>query len=122
MLRCIHTILSITLFFCFPIANAESATYKCTDGKRITYANQPCEKLELKPAGPIKDGVTVVPAAPKQKKISAENLNAENSNAGSTQPNYQGNDHGDNQNGEERKKETTSENAQKKSVLEKLLN
>ena len=116
MLRYIHTLLFIMILSGYLIADAQSATSKCTDGKQITYANQPCEKLGLKPAGPIKDGVTVVPAAPKQKKISTENSNVKDSTTGSTQPNdYQVDD----QDGEERsKKQTTTENA---SILEKLL-
>ena len=54
----------IALFFCFPFALAEAATNKCTDGRRITYANVPCEEMGLKSAGPVKSLVTVVPATP----------------------------------------------------------
>jgi hypothetical protein len=38
---------------------------KCTNGKQITYTSEPCEKLGLQTAGPIKDAVTVVPVAPR---------------------------------------------------------
>jgi len=45
---------------------------KCTDGKQITYTNEPCEKTGLNSAGPIKDAVTVMPVAPKLQKESSE--------------------------------------------------
>jgi hypothetical protein len=38
---------------------------KCTDGRQITYTNEPCEKMGLNSAGPIKDAVTVVHFLPK---------------------------------------------------------
>ena len=38
-------------------------SYKCKNSAgQITYSNQPCEKLGLQPAGPIRDRVMVVPA------------------------------------------------------------
>lgn len=58
--------LSIALLLCCPIAHAGSTTHKCTDGKKITYANIPCEDMGLKSAGSIKDAVTVVPATKPQ--------------------------------------------------------
>lgn len=56
--------LPIALFLCYPVSNAE-AVNKCTDGRQITYTNEPCEKTGLTSAGPIKDAVTVMPLIPK---------------------------------------------------------
>lgn len=64
MLRTLRLGVTIALFFCYPIAHAESTTSKCTDGKTITYANIPCEELGLVSAGPVKKAVTIVPATP----------------------------------------------------------
>jgi hypothetical protein len=50
---------------------------KCTDGKQMTYTREPCEKLGLNTAGPIKDAVTVVPVAPKPQKDTSENSGEE---------------------------------------------
>src|SRR5574340_123549 len=72
MLRPAHLGLSIALFFCYPIASAEAAMNKCTDGRQLTYTNEPCEKMGLSSAGPIKDAVTVMPAVPKPKNDQAE--------------------------------------------------
>lgn len=58
-------VLSIALIFCSPISNAESSMNKCTDGKRITYTNEPCGKIGLNSAGPIKNAVTVLPVTTK---------------------------------------------------------
>ena len=52
------------LFFC-PMSSAEAVVNKCTDGRQITYTTEPCEKMGLNSAGPIKDAVTVMPLAPK---------------------------------------------------------
>ena len=93
----LRSLLFIMIFSSYPTANAESVTNKCTDGKQITYANLPCEKLGLKPAGPIKDGVTVVPAAPKPKKIPTENSSTDSDhsdNHGDNQGADPGEDHG----------------------------
>jgi hypothetical protein len=57
--------LSIAVFFCYPLHNAQAALNKCTDGKQITYTTESCEKAGLSPAGPIKDAVTVMPLVPK---------------------------------------------------------
>lgn len=65
MLKPAHFGLSIALFFCIPIPNAEAGMNKCTDGSQITYTNEPCEKTGLTSAGPIKDAVTVMPLIPK---------------------------------------------------------
>lgn len=54
--------LPLAIFFCLPIPDAEAGLNKCTDGKRITYTTEPCEKTGLTSAGPIKDAVTVMPA------------------------------------------------------------
>jgi len=54
--------LSLAIFFCLPIPDAEAALNKCTDGKQITYTTDPCEKTGLTSAGPIKEAVTVMPA------------------------------------------------------------
>lgn len=64
MLRLIHFVLPVALFFCQQIASAESIMNKCTDGTEITYTDKPCEKLGLKNAGPIKYNVTITPAVP----------------------------------------------------------
>lgn len=66
-------VLFAVLILYYPTAQAESTTNKCTDGKQITYANMPCEKLGLTSAGKIKDAVTVVPATPKAKTKPPEN-------------------------------------------------
>lgn len=63
--------LSIALYFCHA-AYAESTTNKCTDGKQITYANMPCEKLGLKAIGPVKETVVVVPAIQIPRKKSSD--------------------------------------------------
>jgi len=85
MLRPAHLGLSLALFFCFPIANAEAGMNKCTDGKQITYTNEPCEKLGLTSAGPIKEGVTVMPFVPKTQNDSSEN-SGKNRDAGNDSP------------------------------------
>lgn len=54
------------LFFC-PMSGAEAVMNKCTDGRQITYTNEPCEKMGLNSAGPIKDAVTVMPLVSKPK-------------------------------------------------------
>ena len=82
MLSLLRVGLSIAIFFCYPIARAESATNKCTDGKKITYANMPCEKLGLKSAGPVKDAVTVVPAIQKPKNGPSDNSAKEHEEKG----------------------------------------
>ena len=64
MLRPAHLGLSVAILFCFQVSSAEAGMNKCTDGKQITYTNEPCEKMGLKSAGPIKDAVTVMPAVP----------------------------------------------------------
>lgn len=61
MLRLKH--LPVAFLLCYPFFS-EAATNKCTDGKRITYANVPCEKLGLQSVGPVKSMVTVLPATP----------------------------------------------------------
>jgi hypothetical protein len=65
--------LSFALFFCCPAAHAESTANKCTDGKQITYANMPCEKLGLKTIGPVKKSITVIPAISESEKNPPEN-------------------------------------------------
>jgi hypothetical protein len=65
MLKLSRLGLSCVLFFCYPVAHAESTTNKCTDGKQVTYANMPCEQLGLKNIGPVKNAITVVPAIQK---------------------------------------------------------
>lgn len=75
MLRPAHLGLSIALLICLPVSSAEAAMNKCTDGIQITYTNEPCEKLGLKSAGPIKDAVTIMPAASKPKEEPSEKPN-----------------------------------------------
>ena len=65
--------LSLAIFFCFPMHDAEAGLNKCTDGKQITYTTEPCEKTGLTYAGPIKDAVTVMPIAPKRQNDSSKN-------------------------------------------------
>jgi hypothetical protein len=72
MLKLARIGLSLAIFFCFPMHYAEARMNKCTDGKQITYTTEPCEKTGLSSAGPIKDAVTVMPAAPKPQKDSSE--------------------------------------------------
>jgi hypothetical protein len=79
MLKSAHLGLFVALFLGYSIADAEASMNKCTDGKQITYTNEPCEKTGLKAAGPIKDSVTVVPAAPVPKKELSENLDKDHS-------------------------------------------
>lgn len=57
--------LTFAILFCCPVPYAEAGLNKCTDGKQITYTNEPCEKTGLKAAGPIKDAVTVMPLVPR---------------------------------------------------------
>ncbi len=77
MLKSAHLGLFAVLFFCYSIADADASMNKCTDGKQMTYTNEPCEKTGLNAAGPIKDSVTVVPAATVSKKESSENSGKE---------------------------------------------
>jgi len=65
MQRHAHLGLTLAILFSYPAPDAEAAMNKCTDGKQITYTNEPCEKTGLKPAGPIKDAVTVMPLVPR---------------------------------------------------------
>lgn len=62
-----HYKLLAGLVFFLSISPASAAAYKCTDGKNITYATQPCEELGLKSAGTVKNTVTVMPATPVEK-------------------------------------------------------
>ena len=55
--------LSVALMLFQPVNDAVATTYKCTDGRQITYANIPCEDMGLKSAGPVKTLVTVMPPA-----------------------------------------------------------
>lgn len=55
------------LVLCLSVSPAGAAAYKCTDGKNITYATQPCDELGLTSAGTVKDTVTVMPATPVEK-------------------------------------------------------
>lgn len=77
MFRPSHLGLSCVLFFCYLLAHAESATNKCTDGKTVTYANMPCEKLGLKSIGPVKNTITVVPATQKPEETLTEDPDKE---------------------------------------------
>lgn len=72
MHRLAHPGLSIAILcFCLmPVA--EAGMNKCTNGKQITYTGEPCEKLGLNPAGPIKDSVTVMPIVPRPQKTTPE--------------------------------------------------
>lgn len=72
MLKLIRLALPLAISCCYPIADAEAALNKCTDGKQITYTTDPCEKSGLVSAGPIKDAVTVVPLLSKAQKESIE--------------------------------------------------
>jgi hypothetical protein len=49
-----------------PVSAAAQELFKCTDGAATTYSSTACEKLGLKPAGPIRDRITVInnPPAP----------------------------------------------------------
>lgn len=68
-----HFAFSFALLLFYLPAHAESTANKCTDGKNITYANMPCEKLGLKYVGPVKDSVIVVPAIQDPKKSLSKN-------------------------------------------------
>jgi len=57
--------LFITVLLSYPVSQAEASMNKCTDGRQTTYTNEPCEKLGLNSAGPIKYMVTIVPVAAK---------------------------------------------------------
>ena len=56
-------IVGFLLLWCWAAAGlAQTTMYKCTDAnKRITYANETCEKQGLKDAGPVADRVTSMP-------------------------------------------------------------
>jgi len=77
--------LSVALLFCYPVSNAEAGMNKCTDGRRITYTTEPCEKAGLNSAGPIKDAVTVMPIAPRLQKEPLEKSGQEQGNGGNKQ-------------------------------------
>jgi len=64
--------LSIALYFSIFFADAEAKTYKCANGRKITYANVPCEDMGLKSVGPVKNLVTVLPATPVAEKSAGE--------------------------------------------------
>lgn len=68
MFKSAHLGLLVAILFCFSIADADASMNKCTDGKQITYTTEPCEKTGLVVVGPIKESVSVVPAAPVPKK------------------------------------------------------
>lgn len=55
------------LYFGISLSPASAATYKCTDGRNITYSTEPCEELNLESSGTVRDKVTVMPATPPQK-------------------------------------------------------
>ncbi len=61
MLKLARFVLPLAVFCSYSISDALAALNKCTDGKRITYTTDPCEKTGLVSAGPIKDAVTVTP-------------------------------------------------------------
>ena len=61
MLKHAHLGLFIALFLFYPVSDVEARMNKCTDGMQTTYTSEPCEKLGLDSAGPIKDLVTIVP-------------------------------------------------------------
>jgi hypothetical protein len=55
--------LALLLVFIFTVPAAAQGLNKCRDNAgHITYTSQSCEKEGLKPAGEIKDRVTVLPA------------------------------------------------------------
>jgi hypothetical protein len=62
-----HFKLLAGLVLCLSISPASAAAYKCTDGKNITYATQPCDELGLTSAGTVKNTVSVMPATPVEK-------------------------------------------------------
>ena len=45
--------------------------FKCTDGITTTYSSTACEKLGLKPSGPIRDRLTVINNGPAPQKPAA---------------------------------------------------
>lgn len=57
--------MSVALLLFASTFNAEAKMNKCTNGKQITYTTEPCEDTGLKPAGPIKNAVTVMAIVPK---------------------------------------------------------
>jgi hypothetical protein len=57
------------LVLCLSVFPAGAAAYKCTDGKKITYATQPCDELGLQSSGVVKNSVTVMPATPVEKPV-----------------------------------------------------
>ena len=65
MLKRAHLGLFIALFLFHPVSDVEARMNKCTDGMQTTYTSEPCERLGLDSAGPIKDLVTIVPVSPK---------------------------------------------------------
>jgi len=77
--------LSFVLYCSIFVANAEAKTYKCANGKKITYANVPCEDMGLKSVGPVKNLVTVLPAIPVAEKSAGENK-VSNSESNITEP------------------------------------
>lgn len=46
--------------------------FKCTDGITTTYSSTACEKLGLKPSGPIRDRLTVINNGPAPQKPAAQ--------------------------------------------------
>ena len=65
MLKHAHLGLFFALFLFHPVSDVEARMNKCTDGMQTTYTSEPCERLGLDSAGPIKDLVTIVPVSPK---------------------------------------------------------
>lgn len=57
-----HLPIAIILFL--PFVDAQATTYKCLEGRKVTYANMPCEELGLTSVGPVKNKVSVMPATP----------------------------------------------------------
>ena len=66
----------VTLAAAMLLGSAEQASaqtmFKCKDGSgRITYSNVPCEKQNLKDAGPVADRTTTLPLGAAQKPAAA---------------------------------------------------
>ncbi|HEY0664584.1 MAG TPA: hypothetical protein VGD24_00790 [Gallionella sp.] len=60
--------LLVALYLSTSFAPASAATYKCTDGRNITYSTEPCEELNLESSGTVRNKVTVMPATPTTQK------------------------------------------------------
>ena len=58
--RDLRIVLPLLASMVLPASAIAQELFKCTDGVSTTYSSTACEKLGLKPSGPIRDRLTVI--------------------------------------------------------------